>query len=776
MSEPTIVFVLGTRPETIKLAPVVRACGERGWLTYVVHTGQHHAHALSDAFFDELDLPKPDAHLGIGSAPPAAQIRATLEALPPILSDVRPDFVAVQGDTTSAMAGALSAHHAGIEVVHVEAGLRCWDRRMPEEHNRALIDQLAEHLFAPTEVQRVNLVREGHGARCAVVGNTIADSLRWATERWAEDDPAVLSELGVDAGRFGWMTLHRQENVDAPETLRAILEGAETAAQEAGMPFVLPLHPRTRSRLDALGWTASDWIRTIAPVGYRACLAMVRHAAVVLTDSGGLQEEACILGVPCVTARASTERPETLHCGANRVAGVSSRGIAAAVAAARAAPRGWRHPYGSGDTAARMLDILGSASTAEAAGAEPPRELPQDGNASGRWTGEQELAYLGEVIRSGTLNSTKGTMVDRFESAFAKRLGARHGIACASGSAAVHCAVAAIGLQPGDEVVTTPITDMGALTPILYEGGVPVFADVDKDTLNVTAETLRAQLTDRTRALIVTHLFGLPCRMEPILELARERDLVVIEDCAQAFLAEDSAGPVGRLGHVACYSMQQGKHMTTGEGGVVITDDDDLARRATLFVNKAWGYGDPKPDHYFPALNYRLTELQGAVALAQLEKLDWVVDRRRHVACQLHGALADLPGVALPEAAPGQKHVFWKYALRIDPSSIAGGAVGLGSALREQGIFCAPRYIAKPAFECALFQDWNASPVSAMPLAHNPRRNGPMPPFVRADYPGAVEGLEQVLVLPINEFYTPEHVAHVSRHVREQARALHHGS
>src|SRR5262245_28483779 len=163
---------------------------------------------------------------------------------------------------------------------------------------------------------------------------------------------------------------------------------------------------------------------------------------------------------------------------------------------------------------------------------------------------------------------------------------------------------------------------MGALTPVLYQGAIPVFADVDPRTGNVTADTIAACLSDRTRGIVVTHLFGVPCEMEPILQLAKTHRLPVIEDCAQAFLAEYDGQPVGRLGTIGCFSLQQGKHITTGEGGLVTTNDDALAKRVFYFLNKAWGYGDPQPDHYFIALNYRLSELQGAVAVAQLQKLN----------------------------------------------------------------------------------------------------------------------------------------------------------
>src|SRR5262249_52654353 len=210
-------------------------------------------------------------------------------------------------------------------------------------------------------------------------------------------------------------------------------------------------------------------------------------------------------------------------------------------------------------------------------------DLPSDANASGRSFGPEELALLREVIESGTLNCTRGTMVRKFEERFAGFLRIPHCRAVASGTAAVHTAVAAIDPEPGDEIVTSPITDMGAITPILYQTAIPVFADVDPRTYNVTAETIAARLTPRTRAVIVTHLFGNPCRMAPILELCGARKIPVIEDCAQAFGTTIDGQAVGTLGAIGCFSLQQGKHMTTGEGGMVVTSDPALARRMVLF-------------------------------------------------------------------------------------------------------------------------------------------------------------------------------------------------
>jgi dTDP-4-amino-4,6-dideoxygalactose transaminase len=221
---------------------------------------------------------------------------------------------------------------------------------------------------------------------------------------------------------------------------------------------------------------------------------------------------------------------------------------------------------------------------------------------------------------------------------------------------------------------------------------------------------------------------------------------------------------------MAAFSLQQGKHITTGEGGIATSDDPAVARKLFLCVNKAWGYGDASPDHYFPALNYRMTELQGAVANAQLQKLDSVVSQRRAAAAGLRQRLAQLPGIALPNDPDGGTHAYWKFAF-----TVTGGVGELGDRIRHAGVACAPRYIQKPAFECALFQDWSKSPVTAMPLQNNPRNSGPMPPFVREQYPGAVRGLDEILVLPVNENYRDDHLDHIALVIKSSVEALGHG-
>jgi dTDP-4-amino-4,6-dideoxygalactose transaminase len=243
----------------------------------------------------------------------------------------------------------------------------------------------------------------------------------------------------------------------------------------------------------------------------------------------------------------------------------------------------------------------------------------------------------------------------------------------------------------------------------------------------------------------------------------------VIEDCAQAYLARSGGRYVGTLGAIGCFSLQQGKHITAGEGGLVVTDDPELARRMKLFVNKAWGYGDPKPDHYFLALNGRMTELQGAVTLAQLDKLADGVARRRAMARRLTEKLADLPGIETPWIAADAEHVYWRYCLRVDQRQVPGGSPALGAGLKQHDVASAPRYIQKPAFQCAVLRDQRTFGNSRFPFTlarpeavdYSPER-----------FPGTFSGLEQVLVLPWNERYTEDHVDHIASAIRSQHARL----
>lgn len=389
--------------------------------------------------------------------------------------------------------------------------------------------------------------------------------------------------------------------------------------------------------------------------------------------------------------------------------------------------------------------------------------LPSDQDASGRTFDETEIAYITEALRSGTLTTTKGKFGKTLEQKFAEKIGAKYAYACTSGTAAIHIAVATVNPNPGDEIITTSITDMGALTPLMYRGVVPVFAEVDPKTLNVTAETIKAKISDRTRAIIVTHLFGNLCEMGPIMELARERNLPVIEDSAQTFLAKCGDKYAGTIGDIGCFSLQQGKHMTTGEGGMVVTNDEKLARHMFLYINKAWGYGDANPDHYFMALNYRISELQAAAALGQLEKLEECVENRQRTAAMLTDLLDGIEGIETPVIADNATHTYWKYCLTVDDSKIEGGSPALANLLKEKNIFSAPRYIVKPAFMCQVFQEKNTLGDSQFPF--NLAREGAVD-YEMENYPLTAKALHDVLVLPWNEKYTDEHVRYIAENVR----------
>lgn len=286
--------------------------------------------------------------------------------------------------------------------------------------------------------------------------------------------------------------------------------------------------------------------------------------------------------------------------------------------------------------------------------------LPSDTDASGRRFGEAELDNLRAVLQSGTLNCTRGTFVSQLENDFAASYaGDDFGCTAAtSGTAAIHCALAALNLEIGDEVITTSVTDMGAITPILFCGAVPVFADIDAHSFNVSAATIEAASTPRTRAVVATHLFGVPCQMDEIRALCQKHNWWLIEDAAQAPYATLDGQRMGTWGDIGCFSLQQGKHFSCGEGGLTLTRNPDLARRIRLFHDKAWGYGDAQPDHYFAAPNYRMTELAGAVAVAQLERVEAVVRDRQTSAHAFLERISDLPGVFAQQVPSGANSVF----------------------------------------------------------------------------------------------------------------------
>ena len=354
----SLCIVLGTRPELIKLEPVVRACERRGVDYSLVHTGQHYSEDLDGVFFEQLGIPEPDHHLDVGSGSHAAQTGAMLEALEPVVEAADPDTVVVQGDTNSTLAGGVVASKLPTRLAHVEAGLRSYDRGMPEEVNRVLVDHVADDRFVPTDRARENLRAEGiAGGSVTLTGNTVVDAVRHHT-RIADERSTVLSDLGLEPDGFLLLTAHRQENVDDPERFERLLTGVARYADREGLPVVYPIHPRAARCCREHGLTVPDAIRRVDPLPYLDFLRLEATAALTFTDSGGVQEETCVLGTPCVTLRDSTERPETVDVGANRIAGVDPEAVVAAAVEMRDRPRDWENPFGDGRAADRILDAL----------------------------------------------------------------------------------------------------------------------------------------------------------------------------------------------------------------------------------------------------------------------------------------------------------------------------------------------------------------------------------------------------------------------------------
>ena len=352
-----VAIIVGTRPEIIKMAPIVRACAERAVPYLLLHTGQHYSYEMDGVFFEELGLPQPHANLAVGSGTQAYQIGSIISGILPIYEREKPDWVLVEGDTSSVLAAGLAAHKLGLKVGHVEAGLRSYDRTMPEEINRILTDQFSDHLYAPTERSRQTLLGEGMAAeRIFVTGNTVVDEL--LLQRPRAEALGVPARFAVQPGGYALATVHRAENTDHEARLRGIVQGLSDVARDQKLEVLCAVHPRTTERMGRLGLSWGEGVRALPPLPYLDFLGLHAQAALTLTDSGGLQEEACCLGVPAVTLRDNTERPESVDAGANQLAGADPERIVAAARAMRAKRADWANPFGDGRAAHHTLDAL----------------------------------------------------------------------------------------------------------------------------------------------------------------------------------------------------------------------------------------------------------------------------------------------------------------------------------------------------------------------------------------------------------------------------------
>ncbi len=370
-----IAIIVGTRPEIIKCSPVIRLCEKRGIDYFVIHTGQHYSYEMDRMFFEELKLPQPRYNLNIKSPAPFLQGEHTgrmLIEIEKILLSQMPSIVLVQGDTNTVLAGALATKKLSttssftgfdIKLGHIEACLRSYSKDMPEEINRKIADHLSDFLYAPTDKAVENALRENIDIeRIIVTGNTIVDVIyqisNLAIADFRPKDENILKKFGLEKQRYFLVTAHRQENVDSEKKLRNIISGFEKIHKKFMLPILYPVHPRAQNLLNKFGVKIPGGVITTKPLGFFEFFHLQKNALLVLTDSGGVQEESCILKVPCVTLRDSTERPETLDIGSNILAGTNPDNILKCTEMMLSKPRTWGNPFGDGKASERIIEHI----------------------------------------------------------------------------------------------------------------------------------------------------------------------------------------------------------------------------------------------------------------------------------------------------------------------------------------------------------------------------------------------------------------------------------
>lgn len=388
-------------------------------------------------------------------------------------------------------------------------------------------------------------------------------------------------------------------------------------------------------------------------------------------------------------------------------------------------------------------------------------KLPSVDDASGRFIADEELELVTEVIKSGHLNYINGPKIAQFEKDFAKRYNVKYAATCSSGTASLHGAVLSLDLEPGDEVIVAPITDMGTIIPILMQNLVPVFADVDPDTHNIDPKSIAEKVTSKTRAIIVVHMFGHSVDMDPVMETALKHNLYVIEDCCQAFLTEYKGRLCGTIGDIGCFSFQQSKQMTTGDGGMIITNNDKLGKRAKLCVDKGWPRGGEFRDHLFLAPAYHMTEMQAAVGIAQLKKLDKMIECRQNSGERLTELLSGCEGLIPPQVRSYSNHTYWKYSLKLDMGKLSADLDTISKALNAEGLLCWAGYTKVPIYMYNVLTIPSTYGRSGYPLTGTGRK------YEQGLCPNAEKDLKEMLVVPISEKYTEEHIALIAEALRK---------
>ncbi len=353
-----IGLVLGTRPEIIKMAPLIRACQQSNTPYFVIHSNQHYSKEMDELIFADLELPQPDYNLEVGSGIHGEQTGRMLERIEQVYLKEKPTHVIVQGDTNTTLAGALAARKMNIPVGHIEAGLRSFDNRMPEETNRTLVDHMTDFCFTPTAASEQNLLNEGISPqKIHIVGNTVVDAVYQHIEL-AEQKSQILQKLNLTSKNYFLVTAHRAETIDNPEHLKGFIQLFQDLANQYNLPVIFPIHPRTQKQIDTHNITIPEEITTLSPTGYLDTLILIKNAKLVLTDSGGLQEESCILKTKCITLRENTERPETVTVGGNIIAGIQPEKIKASVTKLLDKEVSWSNPFGDGTTGKKCIEII----------------------------------------------------------------------------------------------------------------------------------------------------------------------------------------------------------------------------------------------------------------------------------------------------------------------------------------------------------------------------------------------------------------------------------
>lgn len=353
-----ISIIIGTRPEIIKMSPIIKECEKRRLNFFTLHTNQHYSKNLDILFFKELELPRPKYNLKVSSGTHAEEKGKMLIGIEKVLKKEKPDVVLVEGDTNSVLAGALAATKLHIKVGHIEAGLRSYFREMPEEINRILTDHCSDLLFAPTLKAKEILLSEGiPQKKIFVTGNTIVDTT-YKNLKLASKKSKILRRLNLTKENYFLVTCHRPENVDKKEKLKGILNGLSLVHKKFNLPIIYPIHPRAKKMIKSFQIKIPQGIKLIQPIGHLDFLQLMINTELVLTDSGGIQEEACILKIPCVTLRNNTERPETIEVGSNLLSGTNSRKIFKITNKMINKKRDWKNPFGDGKSGKRIIDII----------------------------------------------------------------------------------------------------------------------------------------------------------------------------------------------------------------------------------------------------------------------------------------------------------------------------------------------------------------------------------------------------------------------------------